>query len=170
MCAASASCPVEATLAKAREAETEALEAKIRVRDVMQGATKDAASTTITLADKAVAHARDAESKAASSSSTSPTDVSRPTDDSAKEAHLLAEKARAYAAAARAWAAHSGAIAKRESAVAALNAHRDAVSSQVRDVLDDYAAVIATLLESRTPSGSDPEMVDNTQTDSGSER
>ena len=80
---------------------------------------------------------------------------------------MLAEKARAYAAAARAWSAHAGAIAEREGAVAALKEHRVEVGKQIRDVLDDYAAVIATLLESRTTSGSDPEMMDEVQTDSG---
>ena len=182
-CAAPASCPVEATLAKAREAETEALEARIGVRDLKQGATDQAASTTITLADEAVKRVRNAETKAAAAAASPPAngpdttkgseapagDTPKPTDDSAKEAHLLAEKAKAYAAAATAWAAHADAIAKRESAVAGLNVHRGDVIARIRDVLDDYSAVIGTLLESRTPSGSDPEMMDEAQSDSGSD-
>ena len=172
-CVVPASCPVEATLAKAQEAETEALEARIGVRDLKQGATKDAASTTVTLADKAVKYVRDAETKAAAASAPQPEDSSERTaaataaaEGSAKEAHLLAEKAKAYAEAAREWATHAGAIAARENALAALKVHRDVVTKRIRDVLNDYAAVIAVLLESRTPSvPGHEEVTDGTQTD-----
>ena len=186
MCAAPASCPVEATLAKAREAETEALEAKISVRTMVQEPAKDAASNATTLADKAVMHVRKAEAAAAAATATaSAADATAPpregesseqteaataanTDEAAKEAHLLAEKAKAYAEAAREWAAHAGAIVEREGAVAALNVHRAKVNDRIRDVLNDYAAVIATLLESRAPrADSSPEMTDGTQTDGG---
>ena len=185
-CAAPASCPVEATLAKAREAETDALEAKISVRTMVQEPAKDAASTATALADKAVMHVRKAEAAAAAATATaSAADATAPpregesseqteaataanTDEAAKEAHLLAEKAKAYAEAAREWAAHAGAIVERESAVAALKVHRAEVNDRIRDVLNDYAAVIATLLESRAPrADSSPEMTDGTQADGG---
>ena len=185
-CATQASCLVEMTLAKALEAKTEAFKAEISVRDIPQGTTAKATSTTTTLANEAVKHANEAETKVANISATPPAAVPesaeagtaptgdsatptaaspKSTEDSAKEAHLLAEKAKAFAAAATAWAAHSRAIAEQERAFAALNAHRAEVNARIREVLDDYAAVIATLLESRTPSDSSPEITDEAQTD-----
>ena len=182
-CVAAESCSVELSLANARKAETEALEAKISVRTVTQDPAKEAASTATVLAGKTVAHVRKAEAAAAAATAAAaaqpqegePSEQTKAAtaanaDEAAKEAHLLAEKAKAYAEAAREWAVHAGAIVERESAVAALNAHRAEVNARIRDVLNDYAAVIATLLESRTPSDSGPEMTDKAQTDADSER
>lgn len=166
-CAAPESCSVEMTLANARKAEIEALEAKISVRTMTQGSAKDAASMATALADKAVTHVRKAEATATAATaaanatpqprkrepSEQPDATTTATaDEAVKKAHLLAEKAKAFAAAATAWASHAGALAEHERAFAALNTHRTWVNARIRDVLDDYAAVIATLLESRTPA------------------
>ena len=183
-CVAPASCPVEATLAKAQEAKTEAFKAEISVRDLKQGTSEKAASTAETLAGAAVSHASEAETKVADipvapvpaepdakppDTPPAPTEA-KPTQDAAKEAHLLAEKARAFAAAATAWAAHADAIVEQEKARADLRSHRAQVSERVRDVLNDYAAVIATLLESRVPSDSSVEIMDEAQKEGNDDR
>ena len=180
-CAAPESCSVEQILASAQKAEIEALEAKISVRTMTQGPAKEAAFTATALVDKTVTHVRKAEATAAAAtaaaqpreggpSEQAETATAADVDEAAKAAYVLAEKAKVYTEAARAWAVHAGTIVERESAVADLNVQRARVNARIRDVLNDYAAVIAALLESSTSSDSSPEMTGEAQTDGDSER
>ncbi len=139
-CTAEDSCTTEVTRDKAEGARTEAFKAEIRVQDMSEGVAASAASVTA-LANKAVEHARDAETKAAM--------VTSPADSAAiaNAARLSAERAEAYARAATAGAALAGALVDRDRVAAAIAEHRVAVIAQIRDVLNDHAAVIGMLLE-----------------------
>ena len=142
-CATQGPCNTGDTITKAQDARTEAFKAEIQLQDLFTGEAKIAKSTIADLVKKAVEHARNAETTAAT--------IKDSSDVIAKRARLSAEKATAYAKATTEWSFHAKALANKDRVVAALARHRVEVSARIRDVLNDYAAVIGTLQELRMP-------------------
>ena len=168
-CAADNPCLVEDTNRRVEDARIKAYEVRAAVHDLKERIAADAVREAIALAGRAVEHARVAKSKADSvdANSTSAeqavadgtTEADSPTvngqaavDGAREEARLFAERAEAYAKAAASWGELARALVERQGVATEFEKHRSEVNEEIRDVLDDYRAVIATLLESRTPS------------------
>ena len=143
MNAKKSSCGTEEIVRKAQKSRTEAFNAEFKVGDMSKGSAVAATAITNDLVKKAVDFASKAETEAAT--------ITQPSDPAAESACLSAEQAAAFAEAAGKWAVHTSILAEKDRTLAGLADHRMVVNVQIRDILNDYAAVISALQESHAP-------------------